>query len=178
MYLQKVIAKKTFFYLFFVGILKVNDENSRIRIHYSEAWIRGSRSGSAPKCHGSATLSRTVPMFLTSLVDPEKTNRWRIQKETHLTVIQGVRTRKLSVAGSRFSENRLGSFSSVKKPFAILCVHFFTNNNRKTNKLNFLKLSELRPTYFYFCEKICWTLHFLILISGFTRLHVIDRLPC
>jgi hypothetical protein len=34
----------------------VNDENSRIRIHLSEAWIRGSRSGSTPKCHGSATL--------------------------------------------------------------------------------------------------------------------------
>jgi hypothetical protein len=52
MYLQKVISRKTF------GILKVNDENSRIRIririHLSEAWIRGSRS--TPKCHGSATL--------------------------------------------------------------------------------------------------------------------------
>jgi hypothetical protein len=40
--------------------LKVNDENRRIRIriliriHESEAWIRG--SGSTPKCHGSATL--------------------------------------------------------------------------------------------------------------------------
>jgi hypothetical protein len=44
--------------LFFVGILKVNDENRRIRIHWSEAWIRGSASGSrsTPKCHGSATL--------------------------------------------------------------------------------------------------------------------------
>jgi hypothetical protein len=41
---------------FFVGILKVNDENSRIRIHQSETWIRGSGSGSTPKCHGSATL--------------------------------------------------------------------------------------------------------------------------
>jgi hypothetical protein len=34
--------------------LKVNDENSRIRIHSSEAPIR--RSGSVPKCHGSTTL--------------------------------------------------------------------------------------------------------------------------
>ncbi len=43
---------------FFVGILKVNDENRRIRIRIrirqSKAWIRG--SGSTPKCHGSATL--------------------------------------------------------------------------------------------------------------------------
>jgi hypothetical protein len=41
---------------FFVGILKVSDENRRIRIriHLSEAWIPG--SGSTPKCHGSATL--------------------------------------------------------------------------------------------------------------------------
>ncbi len=28
----------------------------RIRIHWSEAWIRGSGSGSTPKCHGSGTL--------------------------------------------------------------------------------------------------------------------------
>jgi hypothetical protein len=51
---QKNFLKK----LFFVGILKENDENSRIRIrtHCSETWIRGSRSGSTPKCHGSATL--------------------------------------------------------------------------------------------------------------------------
>jgi len=27
--------------LFFVGILKVNEEKGRIRIHLSEAWIRG-----------------------------------------------------------------------------------------------------------------------------------------
>jgi hypothetical protein len=46
--------------LFFVGVLRFNDENSRIRIriririHYSESWICG--SGSTPKCHGSATL--------------------------------------------------------------------------------------------------------------------------
>jgi len=39
------MSRKTFFLnLLFVGVLKVNDENSRIRIqiriHYSEAWIR------------------------------------------------------------------------------------------------------------------------------------------
>jgi hypothetical protein len=48
---------------FFVGVLKVNDENSRIRIqiriHYSEAWIRGSGSGSTPKCYRSAKLQKT-----------------------------------------------------------------------------------------------------------------------
>jgi hypothetical protein len=40
-------------------MLKVNDENKRIRIHQSEAWIRGSASGSGstPKCHGTATLT-------------------------------------------------------------------------------------------------------------------------
>jgi hypothetical protein len=52
MYLQKVISKKTF------DVLKVTDENSRIRIliriNKSEDWISG--SGSVPKCHGSATL--------------------------------------------------------------------------------------------------------------------------
>ncbi len=46
-----------FINLFVVGVLKVNDENSRIpiRIHLSEAWIRG--SGSVLKCHGSATAT-------------------------------------------------------------------------------------------------------------------------
>ncbi len=69
-YLQKVISKKTFKNLFCWPLGKVNDENSRIRIririHYSEAWIRGSRygSGSTPKCHGSATLFLTLVTFL------------------------------------------------------------------------------------------------------------------
>jgi hypothetical protein len=45
MYLQKDIIRKTFLKNnFLVGILKVNDENSRIRnrirIHKSEAWPR------------------------------------------------------------------------------------------------------------------------------------------
>jgi hypothetical protein len=44
--------------------LKVKDENSRIRIHYSEAWIRGSGPGSTPKCHGSATLVFTLSTLL------------------------------------------------------------------------------------------------------------------
>jgi hypothetical protein len=34
------------------AILKVTDENSRIRILKSEVWIRR-RSGSVPTCHGS-----------------------------------------------------------------------------------------------------------------------------
>jgi hypothetical protein len=59
MYLQKVKSRKPAFKKnqFFVGVLKANDENGRIRvrihIHLSEAWIRGSGSGSTPKCHGS-----------------------------------------------------------------------------------------------------------------------------
>jgi hypothetical protein len=61
MYLQKVISrKKCVKNYFFAGILKVNDENSRIRIQDPnpdpEARIRGSRFGSTPKCHGSGTL--------------------------------------------------------------------------------------------------------------------------
>ncbi len=66
MYLQKVICRNTFFTQFFVSVLKVNDENTRIRIriwiriHQSDAWIRGSGSGSTPKQHGSATLVSSV----------------------------------------------------------------------------------------------------------------------
>ncbi len=40
MYLQKVI-RRFFLYLFFVGILKFNDENSRIRIQIRIRFIRG-----------------------------------------------------------------------------------------------------------------------------------------
>jgi hypothetical protein len=40
----------------FVGILKVTDEKSRIRIGKFKVRIRG--SGSVPKCHGSGTLNR------------------------------------------------------------------------------------------------------------------------
>ncbi len=56
---------------FFLHLGKVNDGNSRIRIrnrlHYSEAWIRGSRSGTGytPKCHGSATLTIERTFFFT-----------------------------------------------------------------------------------------------------------------
>ncbi len=53
----KVISRKIVLKIsFFAGILKVNDKNSRIRIriHQSEAWIRG--SGSTPKFLGSGTL--------------------------------------------------------------------------------------------------------------------------
>jgi hypothetical protein len=48
MYLPKVISRKKFEKdSFFVGVLKVQDENSMIRIR-----------GSVPKCHGSTTLSK------------------------------------------------------------------------------------------------------------------------
>ncbi len=63
MYLQKVISRKTIFLnKFFVGVLKVNDENSRIRIRIPqlETWIP--ESGSTPKYHGSGTLFVT-PYF-------------------------------------------------------------------------------------------------------------------
>ncbi len=57
MHLQKVISKKNFKKKqFFVDVLKVTDENSRIRIriHETDVWIRG--SGSTPQFAGSATL--------------------------------------------------------------------------------------------------------------------------
>ncbi len=43
----------------FVVVLKVTDENSRIRIHKSEVWIRvsGSASGSVPKLIGNTALT-------------------------------------------------------------------------------------------------------------------------
>jgi hypothetical protein len=64
-----------FLNLFFVGILKVSDENRRIgiciriRIHQLEAWIRG--SGSTPKCHGSATLQKANDLFQKTMTTME-----------------------------------------------------------------------------------------------------------
>jgi hypothetical protein len=67
MYPQKAISRKTFLKklsLSFVGVLKVNDENSRIwiriQIHWSQAWICGPGSGSTPKCHRSGTLQTAI----------------------------------------------------------------------------------------------------------------------
>jgi hypothetical protein len=41
MYIQKVISRNFFFILVFVGILKVNDENSRMRIQDPDPLVRG-----------------------------------------------------------------------------------------------------------------------------------------
>jgi hypothetical protein len=57
MYLQKVISRKTYEKKFFVGILRVHHENSRIRIHMSE----GGMDGSTPKCLGSGRLGCSIP---------------------------------------------------------------------------------------------------------------------
>jgi hypothetical protein len=64
MYLQKVISRKNCVKnSFLAGILKVNDENSRIRIQYSDPdpLVRGMDPRiririPTPKCHGSGTL--------------------------------------------------------------------------------------------------------------------------
>jgi hypothetical protein len=52
---SKIVRKKTLKTIFFVGILSATDEKSRIRIRKkSVVWIRGSRSGSIPRCHNTA----------------------------------------------------------------------------------------------------------------------------
>jgi hypothetical protein len=50
---NKVISRKNKTKIVFCGILKVSDENSRIRIQDPDP-VSG--SGSTPKCRGSATL--------------------------------------------------------------------------------------------------------------------------
>ncbi len=54
MYVNVPTKSRYFLNISFLLASKVHDENSRIWIHYSEAWIRG--YGSTPKCYGSATL--------------------------------------------------------------------------------------------------------------------------
>jgi hypothetical protein len=61
MYIQKVISGKTFFFnLYVVGVLKVNDENSKIRKLVIGMDPRFRIIGSTPKCHGSETLTKTT----------------------------------------------------------------------------------------------------------------------
>jgi uncharacterized Zn-finger protein len=55
--------------------LKFDDENSRIRIHWSEAWIR--ESGSTPTCHGSGTLTRRCGKTFATKLDLERHERFK-----------------------------------------------------------------------------------------------------
>jgi hypothetical protein len=87
MYLQKEVRRKTFcLNLFFVGIFKVNDENSRIRIriHYSETWIRG--SGSTPKCFGIFVPVPMAPPIKIRLARQEVSQRQAIDLATSLVI--------------------------------------------------------------------------------------------
>jgi hypothetical protein len=55
---KNLYTGKVYSIIIFVGVLKVSDENRRIRIwiHQLQTWIRGAGSGSTPNCHGSGTL--------------------------------------------------------------------------------------------------------------------------
>jgi hypothetical protein len=73
MYLQKVITNKQKKIVLKISFLLASWRSmtkiagSWIRIHYSEAWIRGYGSGSTPKCHGSGTL-RWRPVLLQTML--------------------------------------------------------------------------------------------------------------
>jgi hypothetical protein len=54
-YLNKVLSMKTKKKRFFVGILKVTDEKSRIRIQIRKVVVYGSTS--VPTCHGSKKVN-------------------------------------------------------------------------------------------------------------------------
>ncbi len=61
MYLQKVISEELFLNSFFC-VLKVTDEKSRSRICLSEERICESGSEPKSKCHGSGTLTVSIPV--------------------------------------------------------------------------------------------------------------------
>jgi hypothetical protein len=69
MYLQKVIRKK----LYFVGVLKVSDENSRtrsrFRIHESEARIRTKMSRIRNNASHTLIINRLLLVFLKRFED-------------------------------------------------------------------------------------------------------------
>ncbi len=67
---RKNCVKKLIFLLAsWRSMTKIAGSRSRIRIHWSEAWIRGSGSGSTPKCHGSGTLAPWAN-YPTKLTEP------------------------------------------------------------------------------------------------------------
>jgi hypothetical protein len=78
MYLQKVGNKQK---NFFVDVLEVTDENSkiRIRIHKPKVWIRGS----GPRFHDSATLKKTIKQRLPTINTEDK--------QTHVPVPYHIR---------------------------------------------------------------------------------------
>ncbi len=57
---KKIVLKICFLLASWRSMTKTAGSGSRIRIriHWSEAWIHGSGSGSTPKCHGSATMQK------------------------------------------------------------------------------------------------------------------------
>jgi hypothetical protein len=90
MYLQKVISRKTSLkYLFFVAILKVNDENSRIRIQI-RIWIHFSqRHGSAdPEPHQNVLDPEhrwkclNLQQYLMKTSDPSACSDWLTEQQT------------------------------------------------------------------------------------------------
>jgi hypothetical protein len=64
--------------------LKVNDKNSRIRIHQLKARIRG--SGSTPKCHGSATLARNMNVRTSVVVDADPNPACHVDEDPDTTL--------------------------------------------------------------------------------------------
>ncbi len=57
---KNVFLQLVFFLESWRSMTKIAGSRSASRLHKSEAWIRGSGSGSTPKCHGSGTLVSTV----------------------------------------------------------------------------------------------------------------------
>jgi hypothetical protein len=88
MYLQKVISRKLRKNSFFVGVLKVKDEKSRIqsrtririRIHWSDAWNRGCTD------HGSTTLDRDKggAVLLLTKVEPNSLFQYVVMHKLYL----------------------------------------------------------------------------------------------
>jgi hypothetical protein len=99
MYLQKVISK--IIYILFVVILKVTDEQSRVRsqIRKSEVRIRG--SGSVPICHGSGTPGKIKEREEKYPEQIRNTNRRSLKNKSLMQTLHKVRKIKNEAEGIR-----------------------------------------------------------------------------
>ncbi len=67
MHLQKVKCRKTYKKIVFCWRREGNEENSRIRIRISTQNVMDPDPGSTTKCHGSATVVKTISAFTESI---------------------------------------------------------------------------------------------------------------
>jgi hypothetical protein len=94
---------------------KIAGSRSRIRIHKSEAWIRGSGSGSTPKCYGSGTLLPELCLLVTWRVVSSPPCR-RVEDTSGLCIVVDPLLSVVALTGHLTSVADPGCLSRIPDP--------------------------------------------------------------